>query len=44
VTDDEYPELVDWREADSRGRINLGSEFANKTVKVAVVEIEEPDD
>lgn len=37
---DEYPELVDWRTADHRGRVNLGPEFAEKRVKIAVIEVE----
>lgn len=36
---DEHPELVDWREADNRGRVNLGSDFADKRVKIAVIEV-----
>jgi len=36
----EIIEIMD-READSRGRITLGSEYAEKTVKVAIVEVEE---
>lgn len=41
--EEDYPELVDWREADSRGRVNLGSEFVDKRVKIAVVEVEDTD-
>jgi hypothetical protein len=44
MSNDEYPELVDWRECDSRGRVNLGSEFKNKRVKIAVIEVEDTDD
>jgi len=33
-------EIMD-KEADSRGRITLGKEYAEKTVKVAIVEVEE---
>lgn len=32
---------VDKKKADGRGRVTLGSEFAGKTVTVAVVEVEE---
>lgn len=32
----ENPDFVSTFEADSRGRINLGAEFAGKTVRVAV--------
>lgn len=32
---------VDEKKADDRGRITLGSEYAGKTVTVAVVEVEE---
>lgn len=31
------------RKADERGRINLGTEFADKQVVVAVVEVEDGD-
>ena len=36
----ELPEHIDWKKADERGRVNLGTEYANKRVKVAVVEVE----
>jgi hypothetical protein len=32
------------RKADDRGRVTLGSEFAGKTVTVAVLEAEDEDD
>ncbi|GAA0934674.1 hypothetical protein GCM10009549_58270 [Streptomyces thermoalcalitolerans] len=32
------------RKADSRGRINLGSEYADKKVMVAILEVGEDDD
>ena len=32
------------KKADDRGRVTLGSEFAGKTVTVAVVEVEDEDD
>ena len=32
---------VDEKKADNRGRVTLGSEYANKTVTVAVVEVED---
>lgn len=44
IDTDDYPELVDWRETDNRGRVNLGTEFANKRVKIAVIEVDGGDD
>ena len=32
------------RKADDRGRVTLGSEYAGKTVTVAVLEVEDEDD
>lgn len=32
---------VDEKKADDRGRVTLGKEYADKTVTVAVVEVEE---
>jgi len=32
------------RDADSRGRVTLGSEFADETVTIAVVEVEDEDE
>ncbi|WP_202932752.1 hypothetical protein [Halorussus salinus] len=32
---------IDEKKADDRGRVTLGSEYAGKTVTVAVVEVEE---
>jgi len=35
-------EIIDeLKKADSRGRITLGSDYANKRVKVAILEVEE---
>ena len=39
--DTEYPEKVDVLKADRRGRVNLGSEYGEKTVRVAVLEVVE---
>lgn len=30
--------FLDWRQADDRGRVNLGTDFAEEEVKVAVLE------
>ena len=35
------PMDVTTKTADSRGRINLGTDYADKSVKVAVLEVEE---
>lgn len=35
------PEDIVKKKADDRGRVTLGSEFAGKTVRVAVLEVEE---
>lgn len=32
---------IEEKKADNRGRVTLGAEFANKTVTVAVLEVEE---
>jgi len=32
---------IEERKADGRGRVTLGSEFADKTVTVAVIEVED---
>lgn len=40
VTD---PDLVDRFEADSRGRVSLGPDFAGKPIKVAVQVLEQDD-
>lgn len=37
----ENPEDIMEKEADSRGRITLGSEFSGKTVQIAVLEVAE---
>lgn len=37
-------ELHEELKADARGRINLGSDYAEKTVTVAVVEIDDEND
>lgn len=41
---DDSPEFVDWREADSRGRVNIGTEFAGERVKIIVAEVEAEDE
>lgn len=35
--------LDEFKPADGRGRVTLGSEFADKRVKLAVLEVEDPD-
>lgn len=35
------PDLVDTFDADDRGRINLGTDFSNDSVRVAVERIED---
>ena len=35
---------VEKRKADDRGRVTLGSEYADKTVTVAVVEVEDTEE
>lgn len=37
----ELPEEIKTLEADHRGRVNLGTDYSDKTVKVAVVEVVE---
>ena len=37
-------EIKSSKKADDRGRVTLGSEFAAKTVTVAVLEVEDEDD
>jgi len=39
MSESDYPELVVERQADERGRVNLGVEYAGKTVKVALLEV-----
>jgi len=36
---DGLPEEIKTLQADSRGRINLGTEYSDETVRVAVVEV-----
>jgi len=38
------PEHITTKTTDRRGRLSLGTEFADKRVTVAVVKTEEPDD
>lgn len=38
VEDDNYPEAVKTLKADDRGRVNLGTDYADDTVRVAVIE------
>jgi hypothetical protein len=37
----ELPEEIKTLEADQRGRVNLGTDYADETVRVAVVEVVE---
>lgn len=39
-----YPEEIKELKADSRGRVNLGTGYAGKTAKVAVLEVVGSDD
>jgi tRNA threonylcarbamoyladenosine modification (KEOPS) complex Pcc1 subunit len=36
----EAVEIQDKKKTDSRGRINLGTDYADKVVKVAILEVE----
>jgi len=38
TSESDYPQLVIERQADERGRINLGVDYAAETVKVAVLD------
>lgn len=38
------PEEISWLDTDSRGRVNLGSGYKNKQVRVAILEVEEDED
>lgn len=38
---DGYPEEIVTRKADNRGRVHLGTDYADATVKVAVLEVSE---
>ena len=40
----ELPDEIKKLKADSRGRINLGPEYSDKTVRVAVIEEVDADD
>lgn len=40
----ELPEEIKTLKADHRGRVNLGTDYADKEVKVAVVEVVEATD
>jgi len=44
MSESDYPELVIERQADDRGRVNLGVEYANETVKVAVLDADDGDE
>lgn len=37
----ELPEEIKELQADSRGRINIGTDYKDKTVRVAIVEVVE---
>jgi len=36
---DELPDEIKTLKADTRGRINLGTEYSDETVRVAVIEV-----
>lgn len=40
---DEYPNEIKQLEADARGRVNLGPEYGDKTVRVAVIQVVDDD-
>jgi len=35
----DLPDEIKQLEADARGRVNLGTEYSNRTVRVAVIEV-----
>jgi len=37
----DFPEELKTLQADQRGRVNLGTDYSDKTVKVAVIEVVE---
>lgn len=39
----ELPDEIKQLEADHRGRVNLGTEYADETVRVAIIEVVEGD-
>jgi hypothetical protein len=39
----EFPEEIKELKADSRGRINIGTDYKNQTVRVAIVEVVDED-
>lgn len=41
---DDYPEDMVEGKTDSRGRLNLGPEYSDKNVRIAVLEVEEKDE
>jgi hypothetical protein len=41
LTETDHDDIHEQLKADSRGRVNLGTEYAGKTVSVAVLEVEE---
>jgi len=40
----EFPDEVKKVKADSRGRVNIGTDYADKTVRVAVIEVVDGDE
>jgi hypothetical protein len=40
----DFPEEIKELQADSRGRVNLGTGYKNKTVRVAIVEVVNDDE
>lgn len=40
----ELPNKIETLSADSRGRVNLGTDYADETVRVAVVEVVDADE
>ena len=41
---EEYPDEIKELKADNRGRVNLGTDYKNSTVRVAVLEVEDEKD
>lgn len=39
MVSDELPDEIKTLEADHRGRVNLGTRYADETVRVAVIEV-----
>ena len=41
---EEYPEEIKELKADNRGRVNLGTDYADKEVRVAILVVEDEDE